>query len=121
MIAARERTLESGKAEKASVETRMYSQLFGLSNAREYLLERIHARQATVAVIGLGYVGLPLAMAYAEAGFDTIGIDIDVKRVANLNMGHSHVSDVPAERLALFLNAGKGRALPEAIAPAPVR
>ncbi|MEZ4656212.1 MAG: NAD(P)-binding domain-containing protein [Caldilineaceae bacterium] len=49
-----------------------------------------------MAIIGLGYVGLPLAVAFAEAGFAVTGIDIDAKRVAALNAGHSHVSDIPA-------------------------
>jgi len=72
-----------------------------MSNAQPSTLpDKIERRAATVAVIGLGYVGLPLAVAFAEAGFRVIGIDIDVERVACLNAGHSYVSDVPSERLA---------------------
>jgi UDP-N-acetyl-D-glucosamine dehydrogenase len=77
-----------------------YTQLVGLMNAGDHLLEKIHTRQANVAIIGLGYVGLPLAMAFADAGFDVTGIDIDAKRVQSLNAGHSHTSDVSSERLA---------------------
>ncbi|MEZ4728937.1 MAG: nucleotide sugar dehydrogenase [Caldilineaceae bacterium] len=69
----------------------------------EDLLHKIKTRQATVAIIGLGYVGLPLAVAFAEAGFRVTGIDIDPKRVAGLNAGYSHVSDIPAERLTPLL------------------
>lgn len=63
------------------------------------LLERIEQRQATVAVIGLGYVGLPLAVAFAEAGFPVIGIDIDASRVDAIRRGESYVLDIPSERL----------------------
>jgi UDP-N-acetyl-D-glucosamine dehydrogenase len=53
----------------------------------------------TVGVIGLGYVGLPLAVAFAEAGCDVIGVDTDSRRVEALQAGESHVEDVPAEAL----------------------
>lgn len=78
-------------------------QSFGLTVGREDLLHKIATRQANVAIIGLGYVGLPLAVAFAEAGFSVTGIDIDNKRVALLNTGHSPVSDIPSERLAALV------------------
>jgi len=56
---------------------------------------RIEAGDAVVAIVGLGYVGLPLAMAFAQAGLRTIGLDVDTARVAALQQGHSHVDDVP--------------------------
>ena len=59
------------------------------------LVTRIEAGDAVVAIVGLGYVGLPLAMAFAEAGLRTIGLDVDTARVAALHEGHSHVDDVP--------------------------
>ena len=49
------------------------------------LLEKIQSRTATVGIVGLGYVGLPLAVVFAEAGFRVIGIDIDAEKVASLN------------------------------------
>ncbi len=64
------------------------------------LLTKIQNRQAVVSVIGLGYVGLPLAIAFAEAGFPVSGIDVDEKRVAYINRGESYVEDVPSETLA---------------------
>jgi UDP-N-acetyl-D-glucosamine dehydrogenase len=60
--------------------------------------ERIQTRQARVGVIGLGYAGLPLALAFAETGFDVVGVDISDERVANVNDGRSYLVDVPAER-----------------------
>jgi UDP-N-acetyl-D-glucosamine dehydrogenase len=54
----------------------------------------------SIGIVGLGYVGLPLAMEFAEAGMDVIGLDVDQQRVAGLNAGRSHIEDVPDERLA---------------------
>jgi UDP-N-acetyl-D-glucosamine dehydrogenase len=53
-----------------------------------------------IGIVGLGYVGLPLAVAFAEAGCDVVGIDVDPGRVADLQDGRSHVEDIPDERLA---------------------
>src|ERR671929_1833969 len=53
-----------------------------------------------IGIVGLGYVGLPLAVAFAEAGCDVIGIDVDAGKVAALSDGRSHVEDIPDTRLA---------------------
>jgi UDP-N-acetyl-D-glucosamine dehydrogenase len=63
------------------------------------LLAKIEQRQALVAVIGLGYVGLPLAFAFAEAGFRVMGIDVDPVKVESLNRGESYVQDIASKRL----------------------
>jgi UDP-N-acetyl-D-glucosamine dehydrogenase len=63
------------------------------------LVARIAAKEAVVAVVGLGYVGLPLAVAFADAGLRTIGVDVDRARVAALQSGRSHVDDVPDAQL----------------------
>jgi UDP-N-acetyl-D-glucosamine dehydrogenase len=63
------------------------------------LIDRIRAREARVAVIGLGYVGLPLACEFARAGFTVQGIDVDRAKIERLRSGRSHVQDVPDERL----------------------
>jgi UDP-N-acetyl-D-glucosamine dehydrogenase len=70
------------------------------------LLERIAARHITVGVVGLGYVGLPLAVGFAEAGVDVIGFDVDAGKVAGLSAGRSHVEDVPSEAVAKLVEAG---------------
>lgn len=64
------------------------------------ILESIENRQAVVSVIGLGYVGLPICVAFAEAGFRVIGIDIDQAKVESINRGESYIPDVPSETLA---------------------
>ena len=53
-----------------------------------------------VGVIGLGYVGLPLAVAFSEEGHEVVGLDVDARRVAALGQGRSHVVDIPGETLA---------------------
>ena len=70
------------------------------------LREKIETRQATVSVIGLGYVGLPLAVTFAEAGFRVVGIDLDGGRVESINSGESYVQDVPSEKLACLISNG---------------
>lgn len=71
------------------------------------LAERIASREATVAVVGLGYVGLPLAIAIANAGFRTAGIDRDQAKVRQLQRGHSYISDVAPAELLQALGSGR--------------
>ena len=68
---------------------------------------KIESRQATAAVIGLGYVGLPLAMEIADAGFKVIGIDLDHGKIATLKQGKSYIQDVPDKTVADAVGAGK--------------
>ena len=65
------------------------------------------AASPTVGLIGLGYVGLPLAVAFAESGATVIGVDLDVRRVAAVRAGESFIEDVPAEPLARLVRAGR--------------
>jgi UDP-N-acetyl-D-glucosamine dehydrogenase len=60
--------------------------------------ERIATREARVGIVGLGYAGLPLAMAFAEAGFDVTGVDLSEERVRAVQERRSYLVDVPAER-----------------------
>lgn len=71
------------------------------------LAARIAARSATIAVVGLGHVGLPLAEATAAAGFRTIGLDIDAARVARIAAGQSPLAHLPARRLQALVDAGR--------------
>jgi len=74
--------------------------------AAERLRERL-AGQPTVGVIGLGYVGLPLAVAFAESGATVIGVDADARRVAGVNAGASFIEDVPGAALQALVRAGR--------------
>src|SRR3954454_22286565 len=58
----------------------------------------------SIGIVGLGYVGLPLAVAFAEAGCDVVGIDVDQSKINGLRGGHSHIEDIPDERLAGVLD-----------------
>jgi UDP-N-acetyl-D-glucosamine dehydrogenase len=71
------------------------------------LEEKIKSRTAHVGIIGLGYVGLPLAVEFARAGFTVTGIDIQESRVAQLNRGEAYVQDVRAETLRPLLESRK--------------
>src|SRR5215212_9052791 len=62
--------------------------------------DRIASRRARVGIIGLGYAGLPLAMAFAETGFDVVGIDLNAERVGAITSERSYLVDVPVERYA---------------------
>ena len=66
----------------------------------ELLVRRFRSRDACVAVVGLGYVGLPLACRFADAGFRTIGLDIDREKVEALAKGGTYLSTVPVEHVA---------------------
>jgi len=70
------------------------------------LLERIQAREARVVVVGAGYVGLPLAVEVATAGFHTTAYDKSVEKVASLARGVSYINDVPSSRLEPLVRAG---------------
>jgi UDP-N-acetyl-D-glucosamine dehydrogenase len=70
------------------------------------LLNRIEQKKARLGVIGLGYVGLPLAIEFARAGFHVLGYDIDAAKVDQLNAGASYIPDVPASHVAEAVESG---------------
>lgn len=67
---------------------------------------RIQQKSARVGIIGLGYVGLPLAVVFAEAGMPVVGIDVSRRVVDTINRGVSHVEDIPDERLGPLVSSG---------------
>jgi len=71
------------------------------------LVARIASGEARAGVVGLGYVGLPLAVEFAESGLVTTGIDVDAGKVEQLNAGRSYVLDVPSKRVAALVDAGR--------------
>lgn len=74
---------------------------------KNQLLEKISSRSLRVAIIGLGYVGLPLATTFAEAGFHVTGIDVDQKKVDQANAGQSYISDIESCDLQRLIAADK--------------
>lgn len=75
------------------------------------LEDKIKSRQAIVAVVGLGYVGLPFAVEKAKVGFSVVGIDLSLERVENVNQGINYITDVKDEDLKHVINSQKLRAV----------
>jgi UDP-N-acetyl-D-glucosamine dehydrogenase len=80
------------------------------STAAEQLAGKIQSKTARVGVVGLGYVGLPLAVEYAEAGYQVTGIDLSEGKVARINAGDSYIGDVPSASVGPLAANGKLRA-----------
>jgi len=70
----------------------------------EELFTKLTQRRSTVAVIGLGYVGLPLALAFAERGFSVLGFDVDATKIATLSAGRSYIHHITSERVRNAVN-----------------
>ena len=77
----------------------IYPRVAATSRVAAMLLDRIAGGQALVGIVGLGYVGLPLALAAAGTGLPVLGFDIDQERVAQFNRGESFISHIPTEAL----------------------
>ncbi len=78
-----------------------------MNPVKDQLLKSIHDHTARIGILGLGYVGLPLAAAFGEAGFQITGIDPDPHKVNTLNKGESYVQDVSDKLIAHLLKSGK--------------
>ncbi len=74
------------------------------------LIEKFHNRNAAIGIIGLGYVGLPLAVAFANVGFKVLGVDVDEQKVSGLNAGISHVEDIENAAITHIIDQGLFRA-----------
>lgn len=74
---------------------------------KEDLLSRIASRQARIGIIGLGYVGLPLVLRFAEEKFQVLGFDVDSEKVSKLNNGESYIRHIGSDRLKAFRNEGR--------------
>jgi UDP-N-acetyl-D-glucosamine dehydrogenase len=81
-----------------------------MTKIKENLINKLQDKTAQVAVLGLGYVGLPFATVFAEAGFTVTGIDPETKKVASITKGESYIPDVPSEQVARLVANGKLKA-----------
>ena len=81
-----------------------------VSATAEILEEKIRSRRAHVGIVGLGYVGLPLAVEFAKAGFPVTGIDVNTQKVERVNAGDSYIGDISNSALSALVNDGKLRA-----------
>src|SRR5574342_400956 len=75
-------------------------------STKETLIKNLKEKKARVGILGLGYVGLPLAVVFGEAGFHVTGIDPDARKVDSLNKGISYIPDVKTEAVAKLVNSG---------------
>ena len=66
---------------------------------KESLVRRLRQREAVIGIVGMGYVGLPLALRYAEVGYGVVGLDIDAPKVRALNEGRSYIAHIPPEKV----------------------
>jgi UDP-N-acetyl-D-glucosamine dehydrogenase len=78
-----------------------------MKNDREILLDKINTREARIAILGLGYVGLPLATVFADAGYSVVGIDLDERKVESIQGGNSYIQDVTSEEVARHVSVGR--------------
>jgi UDP-N-acetyl-D-glucosamine dehydrogenase len=77
---------------------------------QQSLVNQLQDRTCRIAILGIGYVGLPLAVVFAEAGFTVTGIDLDQAKVDSIQRGKSHIQDVPSEQVTRLVSAGKLKA-----------
>src|SRR5215510_859680 len=73
---------------------------------KEDLIKKLKNKEARVAILGLGYVGLPLAVVFAEAGFKVTGIDPDSQKIESLNKSVSYIPDVKTETVEKLVKSG---------------
>jgi UDP-N-acetyl-D-glucosamine dehydrogenase len=74
---------------------------------KETLIKKLQDKSAKIGILGMGYVGMPLAVVFAEAGFNVLGIDPDQRKVDTFNKGISYIQDVPTETIVRLHKAGK--------------
>lgn len=76
-------------------------------STKETLIKKLKEKNAKIAILGLGYVGLPLAVVFGEAGFNVTGVDPDTRKIEALNKGVSYIPDVKTEAVAKLVKDGK--------------
>src|SRR3989338_10673261 len=102
---------KSKKGKKTLSNTTSFSTRLEDSIGLRETAKKIASRQAKVVVVGLGYVGLPLCIEFARAGFNTTGIDVDFSKVERINRGQSYILDVKEEDLKSCLEKKKFKAV----------
>ncbi len=78
-----------------------------MNKAQEKLIQKLEDKSARIGVVGIGYVGLPLAVVFAEAGFDVVGVDPIDEKVAAIDRGESYILDIDSARVEALVKAGK--------------
>lgn len=81
-----------------------------MTSIKQELLDKIQNKTAKVGIVGLGYVGLPLATEFARAGYHTIGFDVQSQKVDKVNAGHNYIGDIVGDNLKNVVDSGMLRA-----------
>ena len=76
------------------------------SEIKQSAIGKFRDKTATIGIVGLGYVGLPLMLRYAETGFKVLGFDIDAEKVNKLNKGETYIEHITADKIAAARAAG---------------
>src|SRR5688572_29542098 len=100
-------SLRAGSSRKSSMLCGGSMATHSTPTMKDKLLHKLEERTACIGVVGLGYVGLPLAIEFAHAGFRVIGYDVSERVVDGLMNGSSHIQDVPASTIAEAVKSGK--------------
>src|ERR1700754_4994728 len=98
------------RAPQSGSVTTVTTQTIPAHSSAHDILDRIATRKARVGVIGLGYVGLPLAVEFARSGFEVTGFDVDPRKIAEINRGVSYIGDVESGDVAEAVEARRLRA-----------
>ncbi|MGD8822416.1 MAG: NAD(P)-binding domain-containing protein, partial [Anaerolineales bacterium] len=77
-----------------------------LPSTAQSLVEKFEKKEARLGIVGLGYVGLPLAMVLCEGGYEVVGLDTDARKIEMLRAGKSYVEDVPSRQIKGFVERG---------------
>src|SRR5450759_5580563 len=77
-----------------------------MKSVKKTLVQKLDDRSATIGIVGLGYVGLPLMLRYCEVGYKVIGFDIDQRKVDSLRNGHSYIEHISSQAIASAVAKG---------------
>ena len=88
---------------------------------KDTLIKKFQDKTARIGILGMGYVGLPLAVVFAEAGFNVLGIDPDPRKTDAFSRNISYIQDVPTETVVRLHQSGRRRAQPRSCSGAGAR
>jgi UDP-N-acetyl-D-glucosamine dehydrogenase len=100
-------TTAPAKEDQLDLENRMNIEITLTSSLADQLMSRIELRTARVAIVGLGYVGLPLAETFTAAGYPVVGFDVDPEKVKKLKLGQSYIKHISAQRIGELVGTGR--------------
>ena len=73
---------------------------------KQQLISKLNDKTAVIGIVGLGYVGIPLALRYAEAGYKVLGLDIDLEKIKNISSGKTYIKHIPDADIQAAVDSG---------------